>query len=226
MIIIGHRGARGLAPENSLASFDTAIEHNVTYVEFDVRLTHDGELVVIHDRHTKRVAFIKQHIRKMTLQEVKDVATRDGIPIPTLDEVLAHLKGKVKVNIEIKSRKAALKVWEILEPYLQKRAYSLEDIIVSSSRLGELKALRKVGGDIRLALLQRRFPLRFLFVPSSLALYGVGTRHTLLTKWIVQRAKKNGLFTYAYTVNNPKRAKQLADWGLDAVCTDRPDIIR
>lgn len=226
MLIIGHRGARGLAPENSLASFDKAIEYHVAYVEFDVRLTQDGELVVIHDRHTKRVAFAKQRIKNLTLKEIKALATRDGVPIPTFSEVLTHLRGKVKLNIEIKSRYSAHKVWTTLQPYLKRGDYTFEDIIFSSSRLGELKALRQLSSEIRLALLQRRFPLRFLFVPRTLKLYGVGTKHSLLTPWGIKLAKKRGLFTYAYTVNNPTRARQLASWGLDGVCTDRPDIIK
>lgn len=226
MQIIGHRGARGIAPENSLASFDKAIEYNVAYVEFDIRLTRDGELVVIHDRHTKRITFSKQRIKDLTLEEIKNLATRDGIPIPSFSEVLTHLRGKVKLNIEIKSRHSAHKAWTTLQPYLKRGDYTFEDIIISSSRLGELQTLRQLSGEIRLALLQRRFPLRFLFVPQSLKLFGVGTKHSILTPWCIKLAKKRGLFTYAYTVNDPTRAQQLGSWELDGICTDRTDIIK
>lgn len=226
MIIIGHRGARGLAPENTLASFDAAIAAGVDYVEFDVRLTRDKQLVVIHDRHTKRIAFVKQHIRQLTLEEVKALATRDGIPVPTLEEVLRHLKRKVKLNIEVKASGTAGPLWEIIKPLLDNKTLELSELIISSSRLGELKALRKRHAELRLALLQRRFPLRFLFVPSNLQLYGVGFKHLLVMPFIVRLARQRKLFTYAYTVNKPARAAQLVRWGIQGICTDRPDIVK
>jgi len=225
MIIIGHRGARGLAPENSLASFDKAIELHADFVEFDVRVTRDQNLVIIHDRHTKRIAFIKQHIHKMTLAEVKALATRDGIAIPTLEEVLLHIRGRTKLNIEIKSIGTAQLLLDALEPFFKKKKYALDDIIISSSRLSELRAVQHENSRLRVALLQRRFPWRFLFV-TSVGLYGIGTRHTLLTPQIIRKAKSLGLFTYAYTVNKPAQARKLRTWGLDGICTDRPDLIQ
>lgn len=226
MIIIGHRGARGLAPENSLASFDAAIAQGAEYVEFDIRLTRDKKLVVIHDRHTQRIAFIKRHIKTMTLQEIKALATRDGLPIPTLEEVLQHIRKRVKINIEVKVKGTAPILWATLQPWLQKNAIGFDQLFVSSSRLGELRALRKLSPELRLALLQRRFPFRFLSISPALQLFAVGTRQTLVTPWCIRLAKNRGLFTYVYTVNSPKRAARLQKWGIDGICTDRPDLIK
>ncbi|HSX28622.1 MAG TPA: glycerophosphodiester phosphodiesterase [Candidatus Saccharimonadales bacterium] len=223
MIIIGHRGARGLAPENTLASFDKAVASHAAFVEFDIRLTKDKQLVVIHDRSTKRIAFIKHHIRELTLAEVKALATRDGIPIPTLEEILQHLHGKIKLNIEIKTRGIAQPLVTALEPFLRQKKYTLDDIIISSFHLGEILKVRQLHSSLRIALLQRRFPLRFLLVKRGV-LYGVGTQHRLLLPWFIKIAQARGLFTYCYTVNAPARVARLQKWGIDGLCTDRPDL--
>lgn len=222
MIIMGHRGAAGLAPENTLDSFDQALQHKVAYVEFDVRRTKDNKLVVIHDSHTKRVAFIKRHIREMTLDEIKHLATRDGRPIPTLQEVLAHIKRRVKINIEIKSAGAAPFVMEEVRRLL-KQGYTYEDILLSSFLVSELKALRQIDKEVRLALLHRRSPFGFLLVYRKLNLYGVGFHHLITWPAAIRLAKQRGLFTYSFTVNNLRSAQVFESWGVDGICTDYPD---
>ena len=222
MIIIGHRGARGLAPENTLAGFDAALRHRVAYVEFDVRLTKDKQLVVIHDKHTKRIAHIKRPIKDLTLEEIKKMATKSGAEIPTLDEVLDHLGQRVKINIEIKSHGAAKyvirSIWRLIE-----QGYAYEDLLVSSFFTKELRAVHYFDENVRLALLHRRLPFGFLMAPRSLHLYGAGFKHVITWPWVIKSAKQHGLFTYSYTINNPRAAALLQDWGIDGICTDRPD---
>lgn len=223
MIIIGHRGARGLAPENTLESFDTAIAHGVEYVEFDVRLTKDNHLVVIHDRHTKRIAYLKQHIRSLTLKEVKNIAMKDGSGIPTLQEAIEHLQHRVKLNIELKSRGGAPYLLRIIRKML-KNGYTYDDFFVSSFRVSELLKLRRADKQLPLAVLRHNSPLSFVPIARLLHLQGVGLKDRTVERFTVQMAKKMQLFTYVYTVNDPQRASQLATWGVNAICTDRPDI--
>lgn len=223
MLIIGHRGARGLAPENTLASFDTAIEHGVDWVEFDVRLTRDKKLVVIHDRHTKRVAELKKHVRSMTLDQVKTIAMKEGEPIPTLDEAITHFNHRVKLDIELKSRGGASVLLKTLKK-MRKQGYGYDDFFVSSFRVSELMKLRKADPKLHLAVLRHNSPLSFIPVAKILKLQGVGLKDRTVEKATVRLAKKMNLFTYVYTVNNEKRAAKLADWGVDAICTDRPDL--
>jgi glycerophosphoryl diester phosphodiesterase len=223
MLIIGHRGARGLAPENTLASFDVAIAHHVDFVEFDVRLTRDKHLVVIHDRHTKRVAYIKEHIRTLTLDEVKAIAMKDQQPIPTLTEAITHFNHRVKINIELKSRGGASILLETIREML-KSGYNYDDFFISSFRVSELAKLRRANKKLHLAVLRHNSPLSFVPVARLLRLQGVGLKDRTVEKTTIAMAKKMNLFTYVYTVNVPERAEQLVRWGADAICTDRPDL--
>jgi glycerophosphoryl diester phosphodiesterase len=223
MIIIGHRGARGLALENTLESFDVAIAHGVSYVEFDVRLTRDNQLVVMHDRHTKRVAYLKQHIRSLTLEEVKGIAMKDGGTIPTLDEAIAHIGQRVKINIELKSRGGTPYLLRTIRQML-KNGYRYDDFFVSSFRVTELAKLRRSDKHLALAVLRHNSPLSFIPVARLLHLQGVGLKDRTVEHFTVRMAKKMNLFTYVYTVNDPTRAAQLSHWGVDAICTDRPDL--
>lgn len=223
MLIIGHRGARGLAPENTLASFDAAIDHHVDFVEFDVRLTRDKHLVVIHDRHTKRVAYIKEHIRALTLEQVKAIAMKDNQPIPTLTEAIQHFNHRVKVNIELKSRGGASILLKTIQQML-KEGYNYDDFFVSSFRVSELIKLRRADKKLHLAVLRHNSPLSFVPVARLLKLQGVGLKDRTVEKSTVAMAKKMNLFTYVYTVNDPERAQRLLRWGVDAICTDRPDL--
>jgi glycerophosphoryl diester phosphodiesterase len=110
--VIAHRGASAYAPENTLASFSKAIELKADWLELDVQLTKDGQVVVIHDGDLERVAGIKKRVDEMTLEEIRrvDVGSRfskefAGERIPTLDAVLSLAKNRVGVYIELKVAK-------------------------------------------------------------------------------------------------------------------------
>ena len=103
MIIIGHRGACGYEAENTIRSFEKAIELGADYVELDVQKTLDDEIVVFHDKRLPD----KTLIEDITLLSLKKELMKVRINVPTLDEVLEFIKGRIGVNIEIKSRMPA-----------------------------------------------------------------------------------------------------------------------
>src|SRR5512136_1133404 len=107
---VGHRGARGHAPENTLASFDLAVEMGVSAVETDLHLSKDGEVVLIHDHTVDRTTDGHGFVKDMTLRELKQLdagswydARFAGEQIPTLSELLDWARGRVGVAIEIKN---------------------------------------------------------------------------------------------------------------------------
>jgi len=102
---IGHRGASGHEPENTMISFNRAIELGADMVELDVHLSKDNQLIVIHDETLDRTTTGQGKIKGKTLAEIKKLRTKKkNQPIPTLPEVINELKGKVKMNVEIKDR--------------------------------------------------------------------------------------------------------------------------
>ena len=109
VLAIGHRGALGYAPENTMASFQLAVEMRVDVIELDIHMTRDGALVVMHDGNVARTTDGQGHIKEMTLAEVKalDAGARfsprfRGERVPTLAEVLAWARGRIQLAIEVK----------------------------------------------------------------------------------------------------------------------------
>ncbi len=101
-MIVGHRGAAGYEPENTLLSFQKAIEIGVDWIELDVHRSSDGHLMVIHDDTVDRTTRGHGKVSEMTLAELKKLDAGKGQKIPTLQEAIDFMKGKVRVIIEIK----------------------------------------------------------------------------------------------------------------------------
>jgi glycerophosphoryl diester phosphodiesterase len=225
MIIIGHRGAKGLAPENTLASFERAIQEGVEYIEFDLRLTKDKKLVISHDNSTRRISPETLRINKSTAKEITALPTRSGECLITFDQLLSHLDHPIKLDIELKSRGIATYFAPYI-PLLLQKGYTYDDFFVSSFKSHELRALRTIDKKVHLALLQRITPVSFLLRKKGLDLWGVGFKYCFAWPWTIKVAKEHGLFTYAYTINSQKLAARLNKWGLDAICTNYPDRYR
>ena len=109
-VIFAHRGASALAPENTIAAFDLALEHHADAVELDVQLTADGHLVVIHDKSVARTTGGVGNVNTMHLEEIKALdagssfdARFRGEPVPTLEEVFERYGGKLYINVELKN---------------------------------------------------------------------------------------------------------------------------
>ena len=221
MQIMGHRGAAGLAPENTTMAIAEAIAARADWIEFDVRRTQDGHIVLVHDRTTRRVAKKRLVIRKAAMQELQELEMKKGLAIPTLIEALELIGKKAKVNIEIKNPDCVPQVVEIIQSYI-KKGYPRTHFLVSSFSPAVLRAAYKLDAKIPYSLLQI-WPVRFRWL-RSVKLSAVGFYHiSALTPFIITLAKKRGLYTYAYTVNSFEEAKQLKRLGIDGIVTNFPD---
>lgn len=223
MIIIGHRGAAGLALENTMASFEAAVQSGADMLEFDIRLTRDGVAVVIHDARLKRTHGVSGVISQMTLAELKQ-ATKQN-PVPTLTQVLDAYFGKVILNIELKSRSSAKVVHQIIKSYAKNSQSKWDNLLISSFLTGELTALRKLEPLANLALLHNNNPFTFLAYHRSLNLSAVGFHRLHTNRLATEIAKKLDIFCYIYTVNLPSSAKRFARQGFDGIVTNYPDRI-
>ena len=221
MLIIGHRGAPRHAPENTIQSFDAALELEVDMIELDVRITRDGHPVAIHDATLTRTHRISSHIHALTLDELQRAA-RDK-PIPTLREVLDRYFGRIMINVELKGRAAALPVLRLIEEHYIKRATDWDDILISSLRVRELIMLRKHSDKVNIALVHRENPFIFVAYTRRLNLTGVVFHRLHLNRFALEIAKKSRLFTAVYTVNRPQAARLLRTAGYDAIFTNCPD---
>lgn len=225
MLIIGHRGAAGAAPENTLEALHAGAGAGADMLEFDIRLTQDRVPVLIHDNNLRRTHKKRFFIHSSSLATLQSATADTDNPIITLEEVLDEFFGKTLLNIEIKQRGTAKEIIALLNrKYIKKK--SDWDLFVFSSFLAiELRALRKLAPHANLWLLHNRNPFIFIAYARLVRLDGVGFHRLYINDLALEIAKQSKLFTYAYTVNRPGTAVLLSRKGLDGVVTDYPEKI-
>lgn len=214
MLIIGHRGAAGLAPENTLASLQAGFDAGVDILEFDVRITSDGIPILAHDPWIKG-RNIKNHSLSQ-LQQLTDITT--------LESVYSTFFGKVLLNVELKQANGVDIVLRMTERYI-KHEEDWDDVLFSSFRIRALKELRRLNANANLALLHHINPFLFMKHHKRLEFSAVGFHRLHVNSLALAVAQKLSIFTYVYTVDRPMSAKRLARKHLDGIVTNYPDRI-
>lgn len=222
MLVIGHRGAAGLAPENTLEAFSSGFQAGADMLEFDIRLTRDHQPVIIHDMGTQRTHKIRKLIPLMTLAELRRTIGEPAIP--TLDDVLDKFFGKILLNIELKSRKSGTIVVNHIQKHIKKNS-DWDNVLISSFHGSELVRVRRASKYANLAFLHYRNPFLFIAYHRTLHLTAVGFHRLYINRFALEIAKRAGIFTYVYTVNRPDTARMMGERGIDGIVCDRPDII-
>lgn len=219
MLKVGHRGARAYRPENTLSSFKKAIELGVDAVELDVRKTKDDEIVVIHDADVKRTTSGSGLVSDLTLQQIKSFSTEKNEKIPTLAEALDFIDKKVRVFIELKEMGFEEQVISIV-----KMKGLVKNVVIVSFLEDALRKVRELDPEIETGLIyaKHKNPLKAaleLKLQWLLAFYKF--THTAN----VQKAHENGLKVLVWTVNTPEEVAEMKKKGVDAVASDKPDIL-
>lgn len=225
MLIIGHRGAAGLAPENTIEAFQKGIDGGADILEFDVQITRDGLPVVVHDStlfRTHRKARIIRWSDHASLQK----AAEKGHKIATLEEVLDLCFGKILLNLEVKNRGTGAIIARFIKDKYIKKESDWENVLFSSFKGMELRAIRRVSPHAELSMLHNRNPFTFIAYHRQLQLTAVGFHRLYTNQLATQVAKKLNLFIYAYTVNRPAAARRLISQGIEGFVTDNPAKLR
>ncbi len=218
MNIIGHRGAAGLALENTLDSFKLAIQSKVYAIEFDVRKTADNQLVVFHDSDLKRLANRSEKISDLTLSELNKIKLIDGKShIPSLVEVLNLVKN-YKLLIEIKDENTADLLIQVLDKFPK------IDYAVLSFLLDEMTMLREARPEIKIYLNEHTKYMEVIQIAKARKLNGVGLNYWLLNPfsyWLARRAK---LDLFVFTIDNKVIAKMIGMlYPKVGICTNHPE---
>ena len=218
--VIGHRGAAGLEPENTLRSVRRAIELGVDRVETDVRVSKDGRLVIMHDETVDRTTNGHGYVSELTFDELRSLDAGMGEKIPTLKEILEFTMGKAKLEIE-------LKVPEATEPTIQlvEELNAEKDVIVISfihdllERVHDLSPNIKTGAlffDVPKDILQRALKVH----ASSIHVY-----YRNVNSELVREAHRNGLEVAVWNPNKIEDMREMIGLDVDAIGSDRPDIL-
>lgn len=231
--LIGHRGAKAVAPENTLVSFRRAAEDGAGWIEFDVRLSADGIPIIFHDDTLERTTNGRGAIADHDLAALKQLDAGAWFApgfanqaIPTFSETLDICQAlALGMNIEIKpnpgeARITALAALELVEA----RSTTLPGrVLFSSFKVEALEALQEAGAHWPRGLLLDQLDRGWRSDARRLACVSLHPRADCLdSPKIVAEIQAQGLLVLPFTVNDPERAKELIDWGVDAVITDDP----
>ena len=200
MKIISHRGAAGLAPENTLAGIDKAIETGVDYIEVDMRPTKDKHLVLLHDQSLYRINGTLNRADDLTLKEISTTRTHSGHPIPTLQEALEH-SGDTPLFIDCKG-----KDWpEVLAKLLKKHNGPPPSVICPNQN--QLFQFKQLMPSLDTYLSNRTNPLNAMYAAKTLGFNGVSLNFWTLNPISYFYAKRYNLKIMAYTVNRTLLAR-------------------
>ena len=214
--VIGHRGAAGLAPENTLASFAYAVHLGVDAIELDVHLSADQHLVVIHDERVDRTTNGNGTVADAPLAALRMLDAGAGERGPTLDEVLEAVPGHVAVNIELKGRGTA-------RPVARAVAARERPLLVSAFDHGELARFHSLCPTIPCAPLLGRWRQDVLDTARALGAWSVNLADHIADRTTVDAIRANGCQCLVYTVNDVERAAALRAMGVGGVFSDFPD---
>ncbi len=240
VVVAGHRGASGHAPENTLVAFARAKELGADGIEFDVQLSADGIPIILHDDTLARTTNLGQQLRptELTLARLKELDAGSwfspefaGEKIPTLEEVFSEFGGKLDFNIEIKSRPG----FEADNGIEQKiadlvRQYKLEDsALISSFDAGRLASLHRYDPGLRLAFIYEvrpdLYPPDFDPIVTAKSFNSVALHPPFrsVDRALLEQAHTNGLNINAWTVNEIPDMERLVALGIDTITTNYPD---
>ncbi len=241
--VIAHRGYKAKYPENTIAAFEAAIDVKADMIELDICLTHDRVPVVIHDNTLDRTTNGSGIVQQFSLEELKKLDAGSwfspefkGEPIPTLQEVLQLSQGRIAVNIEIKpeSLESPSPVDAIEKQVCEMvKGFGMEESVLISSFEHVFFFRMERWLKAQSANLFRFAPLQNTSLSTEFLLglchrkkaYSFHPAQSLLSKELVHALTSNGFRVLTFTVNDPKRMKQLIEIGVTGIITDEPELM-
>lgn len=235
---IAHRGASAYAPENTLTAFNKAIELGADMIELDIHLCKTGELIVMHDETVDRTTNGQGKLSNKTLDEIKQLTIDHQEKVPTLLEVINLTKGKCRLDIEIKNKKAAQELVKMLH-----RNNIENTVMISSSYIKPLRVISKANSKINTALIFYAgknkitqsltksfslflFPFTHLFIIRKARKARVQWIHlmkSLAHKNFITLLHKLNYKTAVWTVDKPQQINNMKKRGVDAIISNYPD---
>jgi len=234
MFKIGHRGALGYAPENTLSSFKKALDLNVDMIELDVHLCKSGELVVIHDKKINRNTNKTGAVNEKKLEELKKLDVGNGEKIPTLEEALIFINKKTIVNIELKGENTGKPTAKIINDYIDNKNWESDDFLVSSALRNEIQIFSRKAPNIKIGLVVNctfigkigcilKIPFGYLKFAKKIGAYSIHFSKRLIRKKYIKQSQREGFKIFVWTINNKKNIELMKKNEVDGILSDYPD---
>ena len=227
MLVIAHRGASAVEPENTLRAFARAIEMGAQMIELDLHLTRDGHVVVIHDDDLSHTTNARGCVSQVTLEEIRRADAGKGERVPTLKETLELTRGRVQLYLEIKAPQAAAETLRIVRDFNCQNEVMLASFdLVLMKELGETVSDMEIGLILGTPSLNPRVRWREAFPWRALRYYQYQTlcmQVRLCSASLARKIKQQGKKLYVWTANSePDYARMIAH-NVDGIVTDTPD---
>jgi glycerophosphoryl diester phosphodiesterase len=222
MLTIGHRGAAGYEPENTIRSFRKAIAFGVDGIELDVRFCKSGELVVIHDDRVDATTDGTGFVREKTLEELKKLNAGKGEKIPTLSEALSAVDKMAAVNIEIKEEGTAKPLAQMIRQYIFKKQWTPEMFAIISAIPNELRAFKELMPEVRTGIIGNPSP-ELLQSGREAQTNSIDANFATVTEEFVGKVHGQQMESIVWTVNREEDIARMKSYGVDGIVSDYPD---
>jgi glycerophosphoryl diester phosphodiesterase len=225
--IIGHRGYKSKYPENTLLGFQKAMDAKADAIELDVHSTKDGQIVVCHDKSTKRTGSMDYNIQETNFDTLRQLDMGQGEKMPTLQEVMELCKGKMGIHIEIKQVGIVEKVAELIT-----KNDMLNEVAISCFHHGELAKIKAIQPDVICAVLEptpkngaKALFKRSVFLNDAKKVKAdaIHPFTKFVNKKFLDLAHKNEYAINPWTVDSEKEWKRLIILGVEGIITNDPD---
>ncbi len=225
MLKIGHRGAKGYKPENTLVSFQKALDLQVDGIELDVHLSADGEIIVIHDETIDRTTDGKGFVNELSLQELKAFLIDEKHEIPTLEEVFDLVNKKCFINIELKSHDVTDKVVALIEKYVNKKGWNYDHFLVSSFDWNALQEVSLLNDKIGIGVLTETDLDLALAFAKTIQAKSIHPYFHLITQESTALIQAKGFQVFPWTINELEDIQKIKTYNVNGIITDFPDRI-
>ncbi|HWI49137.1 MAG TPA: glycerophosphodiester phosphodiesterase [Rummeliibacillus sp.] len=241
---VSHRGASGYAPEHTITSYQMGEKLHGDYIEIDLQMTKDGQLIAMHDEKLDRTTDGTGPVKDYTLDEIKHLDAGSwfneaypqyakseyvGLQVPSLEEIFQKFGKNASYYIETKSPDIYPGMEEELLRLVDKYDINKKTLLVQSFSADSLKIMNELDPSVKLIQLLS-YKKNAVITDEEIAkikeyAIGVGPNHTYLNEAYVQKVVNSGLEIHPYTVNDKERMQQLIDWGVTGMFTNFPDLL-
>jgi glycerophosphoryl diester phosphodiesterase len=241
---VAHRGASGYAPEHTLTSYKMGEQMHGDYIEVDLQMTKDGELIAMHDETLDRTTNGTGQVKDYTLEEIKELDAGswfnekypekanleyEGLKVPTLEEVFQTFGKNANYYIETKSPEVYPGMEEKLADLVDEYGINKDTLLVQSFSSASLLKMNEIDPSIKLV------QLMWYTSPAAISdaeveaikqyAVGIGPNSAMIDKEYVQKTVQNGLEIHPYTVNEKEEMQKLIEWGVTGMFTNFPDLL-
>jgi len=224
-LIIGHRGASGYEPENTLRSFERAIAMGAQMIELDVHLAKSGEIVVIHDATIDRTTDGKGNVRDLSWKQLQKYHVGTSERLPLLSEVFEAVNQRATIIIELKDPAAALPVADLITGYVKHKKCSYENFIVASFDHYAVLRFHEYCPQVKTGVIFDGNPIGYADIARRAHANYAMMAYEWITKEFIADAHASGIQVFAYTVNTQAIAKKLRKLKIDGMVSNYPDIL-